>query len=121
MSHRPLIIVKNSDNFGRATVIPINPTTSMAPRRRSKRTKRRTRKRAGPTGGHRFVKGKISLRVAGFKGVQKLGAAQLCRFVPLSKLKTAAKKILKTFKVGKKAGRRRKGRKSRRRRRKARK
>jgi hypothetical protein len=34
------------------------------------------------------------LRVAGFPGYQKIGASQLVRFVPLAKLRVAAKRAL---------------------------
>ncbi len=46
--------------------------------------------------GIRIAKGQVALRVPGYKGVQKVSASQLVRFVPLVKLKTAAKRILKT-------------------------
>jgi hypothetical protein len=36
----------------------------------------------------------VSLRVSGFPQVQHVGASQLVRFVPLNKLKAAAKKVL---------------------------
>lgn len=90
---------------------------SMPPRR-----KRGSRKAKG---GHRLKAGRINLRIPGF-GLQKLGASQLVRFVPLSKLKAAAKKVLRASGVkrlsarkGKKGrrGRGKKSRKSRRRRR----
>jgi len=93
---------------------------SMPPRRRGR--KRGTRKAKG---GHRLKAGRINLRIPGF-GLQKLGASQLVRFVPLSKLKAAAKKVLRASGVkrlsarkGKKGrrGRGKKSRKSRRRRR----
>lgn len=44
----------------------------------------------------RLVKGKVSLRIKGYPGVQRLGASQLVRFVPLNKLKAAAKRALVT-------------------------
>jgi hypothetical protein len=36
----------------------------------------------------------LSLRLAGF-GVQKLGASELVKYIPLSKLREAAKKVLR--------------------------
>ena len=56
-------------------------------RRRTKRTKTRVTK-------VRVVNGKVSLRIGGFPGVQRVGASQLVRFVPLNKLRTAAKRVL---------------------------
>jgi hypothetical protein len=73
----------------------------MPPRRALRATrklkKRGSRKKAHlkPTRGVRFTKGKISLRIAGYSGLQKLGASELVRFIPLSKLKAAAKKVLR--------------------------
>jgi len=78
-------------------------------------------------GGHRLKAGRINLRIPGF-GLQKLGASQLVRFIPLSKLKVAAKKVLKASgvkrlrgkkgRVGRKRGKK-SSKKRRRRRRKA--
>lgn len=59
--------------------------TSSGPRRKRRRT-RTTRVR--------IVKGKVALRVSGFPRIQRLGASQLVRFVPLNKLRAAAKKVL---------------------------
>src|SRR6266404_2419844 len=99
--NRSSIILEKNKISTRASVIPDSMPHR---RRRTRKTKKRktSKRRAGPTGGHRLVKGRISLRVAGFKGVQRLGASQLCRFVPLNKLKAAAKKILRG--TGKKRG-----------------
>lgn len=65
--------------------------------------------------GVRIVRGRVALRVRGFAGLQHLGASDLVRFVPLSKLRSAAKKLLgKPPRSG--GGKRRKGRKAKRRR-----
>jgi hypothetical protein len=42
----------------------------------------------------RIVRGQVALRIGGFPGVQKVGASQLVRFVPLNKLRSAAKRVL---------------------------
>jgi hypothetical protein len=60
----------------------------------SRRRSRSTSRRKGRTTKVRVVKGKVSLRIGGFPGVQKLGASQLVRFVPLNKLRSAAKRVL---------------------------
>ena len=76
----------------------------------------------------RVVNGRVSLRVGGLPGVQRIGAGQLVRFVPLNKLRAAAKRVLgggrgrrrrvKRGRVGKRRTRKgRKRRKGRRRRR----
>ena len=63
----------------------------------SPRPRKRTRssgKRKSRVTKVRVVKGKVALRVGGFPGVQRVGASQLVRFVPLNKLRTAAKRVL---------------------------
>lgn len=63
-------------------------SSSSNPRRRKGQ---RTRTRVTKV---RLVKGKVALRIRGYPGVQRLGASQLVRFVPLNKLKAAAKRAL---------------------------
>jgi hypothetical protein len=64
--------------------------------------------------GIKFSKGRLALRLAGYSGVQRLAPSQLVRFIPLSKLKQAARKVLSRT-GGKKIKKRksRKGRKGR--------
>lgn len=61
----------------------------------------------------RLVNGKVALRIKGFPGVQRVGASQLVRFVPLNKLRLAAKRALGV--AGVKHHRRRRRRQNRRR------
>jgi len=62
---------------------------------RSRSTKRKGRRRkSSRVSKIRIVKGKVALRIGGFPGVQRVGASQLVRFVPLNKLRSAAKKVL---------------------------
>jgi len=79
-------------------------------RKRSGRVTRRRRRRVGRKraikGGHRVTKGRISIRVKGY-GLQKFPAGQLARFVPISKLRTAARKLLAKSGVRKSSGGRR--------------
>jgi len=63
------------------------------PRAHRKRTKRVKRTKI------RLVKGRLSLKVAGYPGVHRFGASQLIQFVPLNKIKVAAKKILSQSRV----------------------
>lgn len=72
---------------------------SASPRRRRRKTTR-------------VIRGRVAIRVPGFKTVQHLGASQLVKFIPVNKLRTAARRVL-----GKRSGgktrysrRRRKGR-----------
>jgi len=61
------------------------------PRARQQRRRRaKTVKRAKV----RVVKGHLTLKVAGYPGLHRFGASQLIQFVPLNKIKVAAKKIL---------------------------
>jgi hypothetical protein len=43
----------------------------------------------------KVTKGKIGLRVAGYKGLQKFSASELVKHIPISKLKAAGKTLLK--------------------------
>ena len=60
------------------------------PRAQQRRRKAKTVKRAKV----RVVKGHLTLKVAGYPGLHRFGASQLIQFVPLNKIKVAAKKIL---------------------------
>jgi len=63
------------------------------PRAHRKRAKRVKRTKI------RLVKGHLSLKVAGYPGLHRFGASQLIQFVPLNKIKVAAKKILSQSRV----------------------
>lgn len=87
------------------------------PRRRSySRAKRKSR-----SSKIKIVRGKVALRIGGFPGVQHVGASQIVRFVPLNKIRAAAKRVLggsskRTKKrSSRKGGKRRKQRRVRRR------
>jgi hypothetical protein len=43
----------------------------------------------------KVTKGKVGLRVAGYKGLQKFSASELVKHIPISKLKAAGKVLLK--------------------------
>jgi hypothetical protein len=49
----------------------------------------------------RVVKGHLMLKVAGYPGLHRFGASQMIQFVPLNKIKVAAKKILVQSRVKK--------------------
>ena len=100
---RPLLNFSTNDE--RATLLPIESELMPRQRRRQKggattrsvSTRKRIgrrRRRVKSTKGIRFVKGRLALRVAGYSGLQRIAPSQLVRFVPLSKLKTAAKRVL---------------------------
>jgi hypothetical protein len=130
VSQQPLL--SYSDRQERATLVRDfvdSPELSMPPRRRRGRPSRvggasaghRRRKgvrkhRVKGAKGVRVTKGRVAIRLAGH-GVTKLAASQLVRYVPLNKLKSAAKKVLKSqgHRRSRKVRRkRRKGRKKRR-------
>lgn len=75
-------------------------------RAKSARQKKTSSKRV------RIVNGRIRLRVSGFPGIQSLSPAHLVKYIPVSKLRLAAKKVLKLTEQAakKKARRTRKGR-----------
>ena len=107
--HKSLLNYLDTDE--RATLVDIeSDSDSMSPRRRrrSKRKSSRRRKtvRRGLKG-VRVTKGRINLKIAGYSGIQKLGASELIHYIPLSKLKAAAKRVLKRAGVKKTRQRRR--------------
>jgi len=57
----------------------------------SSRLGRRKRSRVSKI---RVIKGRVALRISGRPGVQHIGAGQLVRFVPLNKLRAAARRVL---------------------------
>ena len=76
------------------------------------RSRKRSRSRRKSTGRTRVsrvrvVKGQVSLRVGGHPGVQRLRAGQLIPFLPLNKLRAAAKRVL--GRVGGRVSKRRRG------------
>jgi hypothetical protein len=86
-------LLKYSENEERASFIQEEEEPSMS-RRKGQKRKRSSKKTLKGTKGLRFSKGRLALKLSGF-GVQKLGASELVKFIPLSKLKQAAKKVLR--------------------------
>ena len=105
-SEQPLL--KFSENEERASFIEEQEDTSMSRNKTRKGGKGRKsgKKAVKGTKGLKFSKGRLALRLSGF-GLQKLGASELVKFIPLSKLKQAAKKVLRE-KGTKKTSKRRK-------------
>ena len=100
MGRKPLVRFETSD---RAQLI--TASSSMPARKRSRATgKRRTTK-----GKPKLVNGRIALRVSGFSGTQKISPSALIPYLPITKLRAAAKRALnKSKKVGSKKSRRKK-------------
>jgi hypothetical protein len=66
------------------------------PKTRSASRPRRQRAATTKRGGNkvRIVRGRAVLKVGGYPGTHRIGTSQLIRFVPLNKVKLAAKRIL---------------------------
>lgn len=95
---KPFVSFSNNEDRANLMTFGGPPNTR---RKRSKSQGRRRRKIVGR--GRRpktritkvrIVNGKVALKVAGYPGYQRVGASQLVRFVPLNKLRIAAKRAL---------------------------
>ena len=91
-SDQPLL--KFSENEERASFIEEQDNNTSMSRSKGGRRKKSPKKQLKGTKGLKFSKGRLALRLSGF-GLQKLGASELVKFIPLSKLKQAAKKVLR--------------------------
>lgn len=88
------------DSKNRASLVSLS--MSVKTRGRSRR-----RRKSSP----RLVKGRLSLRVKGYPGVQRVAPSHLVPFLPISRLRTAALQHLKRTKKYSVVKRSRKGRK----------
>jgi hypothetical protein len=82
-------------------------SSSSMPKRKGGRTAS-TRKGKRGKATVRLVKGRLAIRVAGFPGFQRLAPSQLVRYIPLGKLKQAAKRVLGASGIRKRTIRRKK-------------
>jgi hypothetical protein len=73
-------------------------TRSLMPSVTRAKAKSSAKRRSASKTKVRLVKGRVRLRVAGHQGVQNLAPAHLVRYVGVSQLKQAAKKLLKASK-----------------------
>ena len=92
---KPLLNFSASDTH--ATLLTEDLISDQEITKHTPKKKPRKTKTSG-TRGIKIIRGKVALHVPGYIGVQKFAAIQLVKFVPIGKLKTAAKRILKTFK-----------------------
>lgn len=110
---QPIVPFSNSENRANLMSFGGPPTTrrkrsqSRSSNKRRLGTKRKGRRTKTRVTKVRIINGKVALRIKGYPGVQRLGASQLVRFVPLNKLKTAAKRALGTSGVKRHKRRRR--------------
>lgn len=89
------LLVEFSSDQDRANLVSM--TAGLVRRRRAgsrRRPQTRGSRSKARTTRIRVVRGQVALRVGGYPGVQHVGASQLVRFVPLNKLRAAAKKAL---------------------------
>jgi len=91
-SDQPLL--KFSENEERASFIEEQDNNTSMSRSKGGKRKKSAKKQLKGTKGLKFSKGRLALKLSGF-GLQKLGASELVKFIPLSKLKQAAKKVLR--------------------------
>jgi len=85
----------------------ISDSSSMSPRRRRSGGRKKARRTSSKA---RVIKGRLNLRVAGYTGVQKIAPSSIIPYLPLTKLRAAAKRVLQKTKAGnKKITRRRRG------------
>jgi hypothetical protein len=96
--HLPLVKYDSSE---RASVV------SMPARTRSSRKKKKTSKKASK-GKLRVIKGRVNLKLSGYSGVQKIPPGSLIPYLPVNKIRAAAKKVLKANRVPKKSSRKKK-------------
>jgi hypothetical protein len=85
----------------------VSLSSSSMPKRKGGRTAS-TRKGKRGKATVRLVKGRLAIRVAGFPGFQRLAPSQLVRYIPLGKLKQAAKRVLGASGIRKRTIRRKK-------------
>ena len=91
---KPLVSFSNRERATLAVSSPPMPKRSK--RRASNRTTIRKRRRSAGSNKIRVVGGKIRLRVTGYQGLQSLSPSALVRFIPATKLRLAARRVLNT-------------------------
>ena len=73
-----------------------------------KRKSNKVRKnRSNTSNKPRVIKGRVNIRVAGYSGIQKVPPSQLIPFLPIAKVKQAAKRALSATGQGQKVKRQR--------------
>lgn len=87
-----IVSAPSASATGSATIATAE--TSMTKRRTARKRTAASRRGRRLKGSVRLTKGRLSLRVAGYPGYHRIAASQLVRYVPLAKLKQAAKRVL---------------------------
>jgi len=108
---KPFVCFSNNEDRANLMNFGGPPSTrrkrSKSQGRRRKRTISRGRRPKTRVTKVRIVNGRVALKVAGYPGYQRVGASQLVRFVPLNKLRVAAKRVLGSSGVKRQRRRRR--------------
>ena len=88
MKRKPLVRFETSD---RAELLSHSHSGTSMP---AVRRRKRAGGSRGTKGRPRVVKGRLSLKVAGYSGYQRLPPSSLIPYLPITKLRAAAKKAL---------------------------
>lgn len=100
-----------SEHQDRASIIESMPPRKRRQRQGRRKAGRRRSKRSSPkTNKIRVIAGRVSLKVSGYRQNQHVSASKLVRYIPVSKLRLAAKKVLRTTSVPTKQRKRRRRR-----------
>jgi hypothetical protein len=103
-TRKPLLTFSQHQN--RAAILDIEEKLPLSAGASAKKNKRKKNKRKRTASANtqrkgrrspavKVVKGQLLLRVPGYSGYQRLGASQLVPFIPLKKLRQAAKRALR--------------------------
>lgn len=90
-------ILSYSDTLERATLIDNDYQTESMPAKKGRSNKKSGVRKQNKSKKKkvRVNKGRINLKVAGYQGLQSVSASELVHYIALSKLRAAAKKLLK--------------------------
>ena len=98
-TRKPLLTFSQHQN--RAAILdieeklPLSAGASAKKNRRKRTASANTQRKGRRSPAVKVVKGQLLLRVPGYSGYQRLGASQLVPFIPLKKLRQAAKRALR--------------------------
>ena len=92
MNRRPLVKFDTGDHAQLVSGPSMSTVSRGRGKGRAKGKKKSTKRR--PSTKVRVIKGRLNLRVAGYKGIQKLAPSSVIPYIPLTKLRAAAKKVL---------------------------
>jgi hypothetical protein len=98
-TRKPLLTFSQHQN--RAAILdieeklPLSAGASAKKNRRKRTATANTQRKGRRSPAVKVVKGQLLLRVPGYSGYQRLGASQLVPFIPLKKLRQAAKRALR--------------------------